>query len=234
MLAAMQPIVDRSRATAMARLRLVVLATVGLFIGHTAVYLVQYGPGSTFARAMSTGNHDGYWLGFVIVATTGTVVLALRTVVRFWFLRSAAGQAPGPDQPDPLAAASVAPSYRAVTVSLARILVPVLILGYAIQENLEHILGHGHVLGVGALVGPENPLAIPVLTAVALVLAIIGAVVRWRIAILSGRLAAGRSRFEPPTPALTPGLTWMIGPVERDILRRPHRGRAPPEPVAAR
>jgi hypothetical protein len=232
MLPTMQPTVDRSRATAMARIRLAVLAVVGLFVGHTAVYLAQYGPGRSFAVAMTSGNHDGYWLAFIVVATTGATVLALRTAVRLWCLRSAARQVHevDPRRPDALPA----PSYRRVVGQLARILVPVLILGYAVQENLEHIVGHGHVLGLGALVGPENPLALPVLSVVAVALAAVGAIVRWRIAVLSRRLTPRPARFERPTAALPPGLAWVIGPVQREVLRRPHLGRAPPLSGATR
>ena len=42
-------------------------------------------------------------------------------------------------------------------------LLAVVAIGFVIQENVEHVIAHGHAPGLGALLGPEYPLALPVI-----------------------------------------------------------------------
>ncbi len=211
------------------RARFAVLAVIGLFVGHTVVFAAQWGAGPSFSEAMTAGGHDGYWFVFMLAATTGGVVLALRTGVRLWSLRDdprrrrvASGR---------MAALPVSvPSYAGVFRGLGGRLVPTLLLGYLLQENLEHLSSHGHLIGLGALSGPENPVALPVLTLVALGLAAIGALVRWRIATLEAQRAATtvhRLRARG-LDADRPSIAWSIRPAARSVILLPRLGRAPP------
>jgi len=105
-------------------------------------------------------------------------------------------------------------------------------LAFALQENIEHLAGHGHLIGLGALIGPEYPLALPVIGLVALAAAALGALVRWRIALLEARVGVR------PVPARPRGLTarrpapgWAIVATLRIrawSLVRLDAGRAPP------
>ena len=106
-------------------------------------------------------------------------------------------------------------------------------VAFAIQENVEHLAGHGHLIGLGALGGPEYPLALPVIALVTLVAAALGAVVRWRIGVLEARLA-GRL----PLGERQGGLAARRAParwaevaavrVHAGFLVRLDAGRAPP------
>ena len=54
----------------------------------------------------------------------------------------------------------------------------VVAIGFVIQENIEHFIGHAHAPGIGALIGPEYPLALPMIAGIsfagALLVAAIG------------------------------------------------------------
>jgi hypothetical protein len=57
------------------------------------------------------------------------------------------------------------------------------------QENLEHAIAHGHVLGLGALLGPEHPFALVVLPLVTFLAAFLAAAVWYREAALQSSMA---------------------------------------------
>jgi len=48
-------------------------------------------------------------------------------------------------------------------------------IGFAVQENVEHLVSHDHLLGLGALIGPEYPLALPVIATITLVAGLVAA-----------------------------------------------------------
>jgi hypothetical protein len=106
---------------------------------------------------------------------------------------------------------------------------------FTVQENVEHLVGHGHLIGLGALAGPEYPLALPVIAMVTLLVAAAGALVRWRIAALEARLVG---RLDDPRPrglaADRPAPGWAdiaALRLQARFLIRPAPGRAPPRPA---
>jgi hypothetical protein len=222
----MAPTTTPDRARLAGRLRLAVLAVVALLIAHTAIYAAQYGPDGRFADAISASGHDQWWapaslavlgIGFALLAWTigGLAHLELRA----WGKRPSAA-----DDGD-------APLWSAVG-SIWRILLPLVTVLFTIQENVEHLLSQGHLLGLGALGGPEYPLALPILAAVTLTLSALGALVRWRVALLRARTMPIADATRPAVVAEAPLRRWRtIGALapRRWMADRLDAGRAPPE-----
>jgi hypothetical protein len=198
------------------------LAGASLLVAHDAVFLVQLGPGEPLARALRDGGH-GYWETASMLLLAAGVVAALAVGIRLAMLRRrarslAAGRLPiGPR-----------PSRGRIALGLWARLLPIVAIGFTVQENLEHLAGHEHVLGLAALHGPAYPLALPVLAAVTAVAALVGAVLigveRELLATIAASLArrhgrAPRIAVRPPVNVVTP---------RRSPLARSQAGRAPP------
>jgi hypothetical protein len=212
-------------------LRLVALALVSVAVAHDAIFAAQYGIGAGFTRAMQAGGHDGYWPAFSVLIAVVATVLGLRAAVRLGRPRDGSGRrvAAGPGL---ARSREVRPGYRG---ELARLWLPLSVMvtvAFAAQENVEHLAGHGHLIGLGALTGPEYPLALPVLILVSLAAAALGALVRWRIAVLEARLA-GRLHVAPSRglAARRPPRCWADIAALRThawFVVRLDAGRAPP------
>jgi hypothetical protein len=224
---------SHGRAHVLRAVRLGLLALVSVGIAHDAIFAVQYGFGATFAKAMQDGGHDGYWPAFSVVVVVAATILGLRAAVRLGRLRA-------PDQPGRRSASArctgaVERGYRRELVGLWLPLFILVSIAFTIQENVEHLVGHAHLLGFGALTGPEYPLALPVIALVTFVAAAIGAVVRWRIAVLTARHAAGRLDAARPRGlnARRAAPRWAEVAAIRAhawFLVRLDAGRAPPQP----
>ncbi len=222
--------IDTSQRTArvLRAVRLAMLGLVSVAIAHDAIFAAQYGFGATFAKAMRDGGHDGYWPVFSMVAVVAATVLGLRAAVRLGRLREM-DRSIGP------VTATAGPHQRGYRRELSGLWPPLFALVavvFTVQENVEHFAGHGHVIGLGALTGPEYPLALPVLALVTLAAAAVGALVRWRITVLTARLA-GR----PPVVrrrrlgTRRPSARWAEVAAIRAhawFLVRLDAGRAPP------
>jgi hypothetical protein len=167
-----------------ARLRLVSLVAAALLLAHTAIYAAEDGLGGAFATAMTSNGHGDWWLPLILVvfgAGATTIGLVL------WRLARLEGRAHGMTwrrrrRGDP--------SYLVEVGGISRRLVPLVLGLFLVQENLESLAAHGRLLGIDAIVG-SHPLAIPVVALVGLALAFVGALVRWRTAVLRRRLANG-------------------------------------------
>jgi hypothetical protein len=200
-----------------------VLAVVALLAAHSAIYLAQYGFGERFAEAMTAGGHDGWWLPASLVVLGAGAVLLLRTLGALGRLEAMAR--------DVRPAAEPAVPFQPEMLSIWRRLFPIVTVLFAILENVEHLAAHGHVVGIEALVGPEYPLALPVLALVTLGLSALGALVRWRIRVLRTRIAhaAHAARRRPTPETVTPEWQTVgaLAPLRFSIDLR-DAGRAPP------
>ncbi|MFI5262385.1 MAG: hypothetical protein ACHQZR_07520, partial [Candidatus Limnocylindrales bacterium] len=208
-------------------LRFGLLALGGLLIGHQAVYLAQYGDGAAFTQAMTAGGHDGYWGIFTTVALAGLLLLLTRSAWRLLELPRAGAAGTG-ESPS----ATPVRSYRRELLMLWPPLFGTVAVAYGIQENIEHLVAQGHLPGFAPLVGAEAPLALPILGLVTLAFALVGALVRWRIAVLEARataVAAVRRRWL--AGAMPPLLGWALVSAIRATfwsLARQGPVRAPP------
>lgn len=199
-----------------------VLGAVALAVSHDAVFLAQTGPGNALVAALRQDGH-AYW-AFVSIglAVLGLVVgigslLRLRRLHRW---AAALGERVGPMR---------AGAYLARTLDIWARLFPVVAIGFLVQENVEHVVAHGHLIGLGALGGAEYPLALPVIGAISL-LAAIGAgafriaerelIVRIAAALRAALVRAPRRLVLRPVGV----LRWATVPV----LARAGAGRAPP------
>ncbi len=112
----------------------------------------------------------------------------------------------------------------------------VVVASFAVQENVETLVAHGDLPGIDVLIGNGLPLAVPVLALVTFVLAAIGALVRWRIAVLSARLREAKlATRHRPLPVRLP-REWAdihASAPHHWMLDRRDAGRAPPRAVPA-
>ena len=203
------------------RLAFWALAAATLLVSHDVVWLVQLGPGEGLAAALRTGGH-GYWAAASIAIVGVAVAVAL---LAGWRTLRVVRDARRLGAPIPR---RISPFGTRALVGWARLLA-VVGIGFAVQENVEHYIAHGHVLGTGALTGPEYPLAVPVLAAFtglgALVTTLLGRVERELVAGIAaalGRLAALRPAIQLPRPMLA-----VLRP-RLPAMATPDAGRAPP------
>ena len=220
-------------ARLLGRARFGLLALIAVWLAHDAVFVVEHGIGAGLATAMRDGGHDAYWPAFSIVAIVAATVLGLRAVVRLGRLGGVPGAgAPGRGSQATAGRTGAAPTYLRQLARLWPPLAGLVAVAFAVQENVEHLAGHGHLIGAGALVGPEYPLAIPVIALVTLIAAAIGSLVRWRIAVLEARRGG---LAQPPRDrglaARRPDPRWALVAAERRHALwqvRLDAGRAPP------
>jgi hypothetical protein len=206
--------------------RLVVLVAVVAALGHDAVFAARYGVGADLASALRGSGHEGWW-GPLVLAVLGFGAFVLAAQLARLATLSTRARARRRARP-----CATGPSYLGQWLRLWAVLLPSAAAIFVVQEDLEHaaIGAVGH--GLGALTGPEHPLAIPVLALVTGVVAALAALLRWRIRVLerivvSGRWSTPRRRAilaapRPSVPATLPRpLVGSLG-----LAFDP--GRAPP------
>ena len=206
------------RHSARRRIAFWALAAVGLLISHDAVWLIQLGPGEPLAAALRGGAH-GYWAavsgGLAVVGLVTAAVVASR----IWTLRRRAmtvGMGGRPIRSTPYAARAASAWVR---------LLPVVAIGFVLQENVEHAFGHGHLPGLAALVGPEYPLALPVIAAITLLGALVAGAVLTVEDELLATIRAGQRRLRAPRRLVRPMRSAVV---RSAATPRAHAGRAPP------
>lgn len=175
------------------RIALWALAGVALLISHDAVWLTQIGPGEGLASALRSAGH-GYWgLASLALVLIG-LAAAIGVDIRLRLLRRRAKRIG--------AAATGMPARpylnRAVAAWLR--LFALVAIGFVMQENVEHFLSHQHTPGIGALIGPEYPLALPVIAAITAMGGLIAAAVRTAERQLIAAILAAVRRLAPRAP----------------------------------
>jgi hypothetical protein len=102
----------------------------------------------------------------------------------------------------------------------------VVAVGFVVQENVEHALSHGHMPGIGALIGPEYPLALPVIVGITLVGGLVAAAITGVERALLARIAAAGMRLRAPRLIGRRPLRVFVAAIDR--RPRANAGRAPP------
>lgn len=198
------------------------LAAASLVVSHDAVFLVQLGPGESLVRTLRGGGH-AYWEAASTVLLGVALVAAAAIAVRLATLVARARSAPG--------RRATAVERRRGRVGQAAWLwlrlFAVVTLGFTIQENVEHLAGHDHFIGLSALHGIEYPLALPVLALVTLVAAAGGALVLEAEHDLLAAVAALESSHVRP-PRILPRPTAQLRRPRPSPLASRQAGRAPP------
>jgi len=199
------------------RLAFWALAGVALLISHDATWLAQVGPGETLSAALRHGGHD-YWGAASAALSVAGLAAAAWAGIRLYRLRRRSSGTVDAERP------AARPYLRRVAGAWLR-LFGVVAVGFVIQENAEHALAHGHGLWAGALLGPEYPLALPVIGAITLLAALLATAFVTAERILLARLDSA------PAALRAPGR--LQRPVRQIILpglgARPHSGRGPPQ-----
>jgi hypothetical protein len=159
-----------------------------LLIAHDAVFIVQHGPGRGLTAALQASGH-GYWTVLSVLLVIGGLAAAGLWLGRLALLRRAAGAAPGRRRTERSWLRRGLGDWPRILLLVATV--------FVLQENAEHFLAHGHVIGLGALAGPEYPLAMPVLAFISGLAGLVLAAFRHKEAELLRRLHAALARPRP-------------------------------------
>lgn len=197
------------------------LAGAVLVVSHDVIFVVQLGPGEELVRALRHAAHD-YWgtasVALAVAGVAGAIAFALR--IRELRRRAAAlGASAAPLRPR---------GYIRRVASMWVALFTVVALGFLIQENVEHLRGHDHLLGVQALLGAEYPLALPVIGLISLAAALLGAAVRSVERALVTAIAESVRRAIPRPPVRLARAPLRLPFPHRSALAGTAAGRAPP------
>ena len=119
-------------------------------------------------------------------------------------------------------------SYRRRVLAAWASLFALVAIGFVIQENLEHLGMHGHAIGLGALVGPEYPLAIPVIGAITLIGALIAALVVGAQVALLATIAAALRLVRPRAQRTLRRAPLRAAPARTTLVTAGTTERAPP------
>jgi hypothetical protein len=200
-----------------------VMTLVALVVAHSLVFLLAYGSG--YQEALAHSGHDGTWgLAVVIVlaAALGLVGLGTWRLYRLGVVARARAASEGGLRPGPGGFA-----WRLVGLWVR--LAGATTLLFIIQENLEHQhVGEG-LPGLAVLGSAQYPNAIFVIAAVALAVAFVVVLFRWRRDVLVARITGARERWHgaPRTVPRRP-VVWVERRHASIVLHR-LSGRAPPQ-----
>lgn len=197
------------------------MAAVAFVLAHNLVFLASYG--TAYQDALSRTGHDDAW-GTAVLVVLGLGVLLL--VSATWRLHAlgvlARGSALRAYQP---------PATGELAGYLGRLWLRLTLattLWFVVQENLEHLRIGEHLPGLSVLASSEYPNALLILAAVALGVAVVGALFRWRRDALVARIAAARQRWHRTHGAtVRTSLEWVIR-LSGSLLGRRLAVRAPP------
>jgi len=200
------------------RLAFWALAGLALFVAHDAVFLAQIGPGQALVAELRTAGH-GYWTSASLLLIAVSVVAGLWTWRRVRHLRRRASSldaAPSRDR-----------SFIRRFASAWGRLAAIVAVAFAVQENVEHLIAHGHAPFAGVLIGPEYPLALPVI-------ALVTAIAAWLVALVARRQEELVAAIEAALRWRTRAPRLRVRPPQRlpspagSVLARRGAGRAPP------
>ncbi len=203
--------------SALDRSRFVILAAFILVIGHELVLRIDYGPGADASVALRATSHGLAWLLQAAAALLATAALAVVVLGRIGRLRARLTTR------SMSLPALARPGRRELLVLWERLFAAALI-GFIVQENLEHALLHGHLPGLSMLYGGQYVATIPVFALLALAGAIVAGLLRRRLetlehAVRSAEYGAPRAarRLAHPRPArdLRTATLLLIGSLSR-------------------
>ena len=196
------------------RLAFWALAGVALLVSHDAIFLVQVGPGESLVRTLRAAGHD-HWGATSLAMVVIGLLAAAGAGLRLWTLRRRAVA---------LGAASRPAGLVGFGATWLRIFAAVGI-GFLVQENVEHYFGHLHAPGLAVLLGPEYPLALPVIGLISGVAALVAAMFRGAELELQAAIATALRRgywHAPRSLPRPPARRWVarVSPLARSLAER--------------
>jgi hypothetical protein len=203
------------------RLAFWALAGLALFVAHDAVFVAQIGPGQALVAELRTAGHE-YWGSASLLLMAVSIVAGLSTWRRMRHLRRRASLLGAARSRDRSFARRAASAWGRLAALVA--------VAFAVQENVEHLIAHGHAPIAGVLLGPEYPLALPVIGLVtALAATLVALIARTQEELLAAIDAALRRRTRPPRLRARP--PQRLPSPAGSVLARRGAGRAPPAPA---
>jgi hypothetical protein len=201
------------------------MTLVALVVAHSLVFLLAYGSG--YEEALAHSGHDGTWgvaVVVVLAAAFGVIGLGTWRLYRLGVIARGRAASEGGLRPGP---SGFARHLAGLWVRLGGATT----LLFIVQENFEHQhVGEG-LPGLAVLGSAPYPNAVFVLAAVALAVALVVVLFRWRRDVLVARIAGARERWHgaPRTVQRRP-VVWVERRHASIVLNR-LSGRAPPQPA---
>jgi hypothetical protein len=199
------------------------MTLVALVIAHSLVFLLAYGSG--YQEALAHSGHDGTWgvaVVIVLAAALGLVGLGTWRLYRLGVVARARAASEGGLRPGP---SGLARQLAGLWVRLAGATT----LLFIVQENLEHQhVGEG-LPGVAVLGSAQYPNAVFVIAAVALAVAFVVVLFRWRRDVLVARISGARERWHGAPRTVKPRPVVWVERRHASIVLHQLSGRAPPQ-----
>jgi hypothetical protein len=206
------------------RSRFAILAGAVLVIGHELVLRIGYGPAADASIALRATSHGLAWILQASAALLATAGLAFVVLARIRRLRQRLLHRV-------VAMPALARPSRRALLGLWERLFTVALIGFILQENIEHGLLHAHLPGLSMLYGGQYVFTIPVFVVLSFAGALVGWALGGELVALEEALAAIEQRlpraprsstFSPPQHDLSPRALLLASALPR---------RGPPEPA---
>jgi hypothetical protein len=199
------------------------MTLIALVIAHNLVFLLRYGSG--FDEALAHSGHYGAWgtaVAVVLAAALGLVGLGAWRLYRLGLLARILAASEGELRPG-------ARGFVRQLVGLWVLLAGATTLLFVVQENVEHQHVGSALPGLAVLGSAEYPNAALVIAAVALAVAFVVALFRWRRDVLVARIAAARLGWQRVARAGQRRHAVWVERRNASIVVHQFSGRAPPD-----
>jgi hypothetical protein len=202
----------------------IAMTLVALVIAHNLVFLLRYGSG--FDEALAHSGHDGAWgtaVAVVLAAALGLAGLGACRLYRLGLLARILAASEGELRPG-------ASGFGRQLVGLWVLLAGATTLLFIVQENIEHQHVGDGLPGLAVLGSAVYPNAALVIAVVALAVAFVVALFRWRRDVLVARIAAASLGWQRVARAGQRRHAVWVERRNASIVVHQFSGRAPPEP----
>jgi hypothetical protein len=199
------------------------MTLVALVVAHNLVFLLAYGAG--YDEALAHSGHVGAWgtaVAVVLAAAVGLLGLGSWRIYRLGVVARNVAAAQGGLRPGVLG------FVRRLAGLWVRLAVATTLL-FVIQENLEHQhVGEG-LPGFAVLGSADYPNGALVTSVIALAVAFVVTLFRWRRDVLIARIGAARERWQGAPRTVPPGQAVWVEHRHASIVVHQFSGRAPPQ-----
>lgn len=201
------------------------LVLAALALSHHLIYFLAHGDGPAYARAMNAAGHDRYWATFLVaVGVSAGAIVAISVHQLRRLSRLADVTRNGGLRVDD---GGLCVLLRMIANTWLRVAAGT-IVAYLLQENLETLSVGISMPGLGVISG-ELAFSLPVIALVALLVATVQAIAKWRRNLLLARLRVTVPRYRAGTLPRHPlGLKRR----PRRVFGPTHGERAPPNSSA--
>lgn len=196
-----------------------VMTLITLVVAHDLVFLLAYGP--SYDEALAHSGHDGTWgtaVALVLATALGLLGLSAWRLYRLGLVARSLGTDEG----------TLRPAFARGMVRLWAPLAGTTTILFVVQENLEHQRAGEGLPGLSVLGSAEYPDAALVIWAIALAVATVVALFRWRRDVLVARISRARTLCPRAPRTLQRRRADWVELRHASILVHQFPGRAPP------